>query len=256
MADVAGKVAIVTGAGAGIGRATARKLAAMGAKVLAVDINGPTVKETASSITSAGGVAVPFEADLSIRSATEEMVEMACREFGSLEIACNNAGVEGQVAPLHQQTDESFDHVISVNLRGLFQCMRAEIAQMIAQGGGTIVNVASVAGIIGFSGLAPYVAAKHGVAGLTRTAALDYGRQGIRVNAVCPGGIDTRMLDSVVAQISHHQKTTREVMDPLHPIGRIGRPEEVADLIAWLASDEASFMTGAIIPVDGGFVAQ
>ncbi len=145
---------------------------------------------------------------------------------------------------------------MSINAKGVFLCLKYEIAQMLKNGGGAIVNLASVAGLVGFPGLGPYVASKHAISGLTKNAALEYSRQGIRVNSVCPGGVDTRMLDSLVAQAGGGRITTREMMDPLHPIGRIGRPSEVAELIVWLCSPNASFVTGANVPIDGGFVAQ
>ncbi|GMV61632.1 MAG: hypothetical protein AMXMBFR74_08010 [Parvibaculum sp.] len=158
--------------------------------------------------------------------------------------------------PFAEQPLDNFDRVIAVNLRGVFLCLQSEIRQMLKNGSGAIVNLASIAGLIGFPGLAPYVASKHGVNGLTKNAALEYGKLGIRVNSVCPGGIDTRMLDSLAAQSTSGKATSRELMKPMHPIGRIGTPDEVAELIVWLCSDRASFMTGANIPVDGGFVAQ
>jgi NAD(P)-dependent dehydrogenase (short-subunit alcohol dehydrogenase family) len=145
---------------------------------------------------------------------------------------------------------------MAVNARGVFLCMKAEIAEMLGSGGGAIVNLASVAGLIGFAGLAPYTASKHAVNGLTKNAALEYGKQGIRVNSVCPGGIDTRMLDSLAEQSTGGKMGSHEMMDPLHPIGRIGTAEEVAELIVWLCSPRAAFVTGANIPVDGGYVAQ
>ena len=154
------------------------------------------------------------------------------------------------------QIQESFDRVLAVNLRGVFLCLQAEIAEMLNHGGGAIVNLSSVAGLIGFAGLSPYVASKHGVNGLTKNAALEYAKQGIRVNSICPGGIDTRMLDSLVEQTSGGSMETSEMMAPLHPIGRIGTADEVANLIVWLCSDHASFVTGAHVPIDGGYVAQ
>jgi NAD(P)-dependent dehydrogenase (short-subunit alcohol dehydrogenase family) len=176
--------------------------------------------------------------------------------FGRLDCAVNNAGIEGRIAPLAEQTLENFDRILAVNLRGMFLCLQAEIQAMRAGDGGAIVNLASVAGLIGFPGLSPYVASKHAVNGLTKNAALEYAKDGIRVNSVCPGGIETRMLDSLAKQSTGGAQTTHEMMDPLHPIGRIGKPMEVAELIVWLCSDRASFMTGANIPVDGGYVAQ
>ena len=218
MTIVAGKVALVTGAGAGIGRATAVKFAQEGAKVVVSDVTVQT--------------------------------------FGRLDCACNNAGIEGKIAPLADQPDDNYDAIMGVNAKGTFLCLKAEISQMLKNDGGAIVNLASVAGLVGFAGLSPYVASKHAVNGLTKNAALEYGKQGIRVNSVCPGGIETRMLDSLAEQSTAGAQSAHQMMDPLHPIGHIGTPDEVAELIVWLCSERASFVTGANIPVDGGFVAQ
>lgn len=257
MGIVDGKAVIVTGSGAGIGRATALKFAEEGAKVAVSDVNQPGGEETVSMIEDAGGEALFVKCDVSDVEAVNALVAETVKAFGKLDCACNNAGIEGKIAPLTDQTIKDFDTVISVNLRGVFLCLQAEIRQMLTSGGGgTIVNLASVAGLIGFPGLSPYVATKHGVNGLTKNAALEYGKAGIRVNSVCPGGIDTRMLDSLADQATSGTQSSKEMMDPLHPIGRIGKPEEVAELIVWLCSPGASFVTGANIPVDGGFVAQ
>jgi len=256
MGMVTGKVALVTGSGAGIGRATALKFAEEGARVVVSDVNRTGGEETASMITDAGGEAVFIEADVSQKDQVEALVADAVKAFGTLDCACNNAGIEGHIAPLIDQSMEDFDRVVSVNLRGIFCCLQAEIRQMLKTGGGAIVNLASVAGLIGFPGLSPYVATKHGVNGLTKNAALEYGPQGVRVNSICPGGIDTRMLDSLADQSTGGSQTSQEMMSPLHPMGRIGEPEEVAELIVWLCSSRASFITGANIPVDGGYVAQ
>lgn len=255
MGIVSGKVALVTGSGAGIGRATALKFAEEGAKVVVSDINRLDGEETVSLISTGGGEAVFVKADVSKPDEVNALVSEAANAFGRLDCACNNAGIEGRIAPLADQSAEDFDQVLSINLRGVFLCLQAEIRQMLT-GGGTIVNLASVAGLIGFPGLSPYVATKHGVNGLTKNAALEYGKNGIRVNLVCPGGIDTRMLDSLAEQSTGGAQSSHEMMDPLHPIGRIGTPEEVAELIVWLCSPRASFVTGANIPVDGGYVAQ
>lgn len=256
MGMVSGKVAIVTGAGAGIGRATALKFAAEGAKVAISDVNVEGGEETADLIRKQGGDAFFTAADVASPADVDALVAKTVERFGRLDCACNNAGIEGKIAPFAEQPLDNFDRIIAVNLRGVFLCLQAEIRQMLKNGGGAIVNLASVAGLIGFPGLAPYVASKHGVNGLTKNAALEYGKLGIRVNSVCPGGIDTRMLDSLAEQSTGGKATSRELMNPMHPIGRIGTPDEVAELIVWLCSDRASFMTGTNIPVDGGFVAQ
>jgi len=184
------------------------------------------------------------------------MVAHAIATYGRLDCACNNAGIEGSVVPMVDQTEENFDRIISVNLRGVFLCLRAEISALLKSGGGAIVNLSSVAGLIGFPGLSPYVASKHGVNGLTKNAALEYAKNGIRVNSICPGGIDTRMLDSLADQASGGSASASEMMAPLHPLGRIGTGDEVANLIVWLCSPRSSFVTGAHVPIDGGYVAQ
>jgi NAD(P)-dependent dehydrogenase (short-subunit alcohol dehydrogenase family) len=256
MGLVSGKVAIVTGAAAGIGRAVALKFAAEGAKVIVSDVEEEGGEATASAIRSGGAEAVFIRADVAKAADVTALIAQAVAKFGRLDCACNNAGIEGAVAPFIDQTEEDFDRIIDVNLKGVFLCLKAEITQMLTQGGGTIVNLSSVAGLIGFPGLSPYVASKHGVNGLTKNAALEYAKEGIRVNSVCPGGIDTRMLDSLAEQATGGKMTSPQMMDGLHPIGRIGTVDEVANLIVWLCSDNASFITGAHVPVDGGFVAQ
>lgn len=251
-----GKVALVTGAAAGIGRATALAFAREGAKVVVSDIEVAGGEETAASIEKEGGEATFLKADISSRADVQALTAGTVNAFGRIDCACNNAGIEGKTAPLIEQTQENFERIAAVNTMGTFFCLQAEIAQMLKNGGGAIVNISSVAGLIGFLGISPYVASKHAVNGLTKNAALEYGKQGIRVNSICPGGIDTRMLDSLAEQTSQGQMTAHEMLDPMHPIGRIGRPEEVGEFIVWLCSDRASFVTGAIIPVDGGYVAQ
>ncbi|MEX0957181.1 MAG: SDR family oxidoreductase [Rhizobiaceae bacterium] len=256
MPMVAGKVALVTGAGAGIGRATAIKFAEEGAMVVVSDVNAKGGEETAAMIKKNGGDAIFVRADISSAAEVENLISKTVDAYGRLDCACNNAGIEGKIAPLAEQPDDNFDRIINVNAKGTFLCLKAEINQMLKDGGGAIVNLASIAGLIGFPGLSPYVASKHAVNGLTKNAALEYAKQGIRVNSVCPGGIDTRMLDSLAEQSTGGTQSTHEMMDPLHPIGRIGKPEEVAELIVWLCSPRASFVTGANIPIDGGYVAQ
>ncbi|MDP3897721.1 MAG: SDR family oxidoreductase [Mesorhizobium sp.] len=253
---VEGKIALVTGSGAGIGRATALKFAAEGAKVVVSDVNIEGGKETVAAIVAQGGEAIFFAADISKAADVAALIAKTVETYGRLDCACNNAGIEGKIAPFAEQTEANFDNILSVNAKGTFLCLRAEIQQMLTQGGGAIVNLASIAGLIGFPGLSPYVASKHAVNGLTKNAALEYAKQGIRVNSVCPGGIDTRMLDSLATQATAGTASAHEMMDPLHPIGRIGTPDEVAELIVWLCSPRASFMTGTNIPVDGGYVAQ
>ena len=256
MGLVSGKVAIVSGSGAGIGRATALKFAEEGAKVVVSDVNADGGNETVALIIQHGGDAVFARADVARAADVMALVTKAVNSFGRLDCACNNAGIEGKVAPIAAQPEDNFDRIMAVNAKGTFLCMKYEITHMLENGGGAIVNLASVAGLIGFPGLGPYLASKHAISGMTKNAALEYSKQGIRVNSVCPGGIETRMLDSLAAQASGGRVGTREMMDPLHPIGRIGTPNEVAELIVWLCSPCASFVTGANIPVDGGYVAQ
>jgi NAD(P)-dependent dehydrogenase (short-subunit alcohol dehydrogenase family) len=253
---VSDKVALVTGAGAGIGRATAIKFAEEGARVVVSDIDADSGFGTVALIKKTGGDAAFVRADVSNPKDVKQMIVTAVEKFGRIDCACNNAGIEGVIAPLADQAIEDYDRVLAVNVRGTFLCLQAEIAQMLKQSGGAIVNLASVAGLIGFPGLSPYVASKHAVNGLTKNAALEYAKQSIRVNSICPGGIDTRMLDSLAEQSTGGKLSTEEMMNPLHPIGRIGQPDEVANLIVWLCSDRASFMTGANVPIDGGYVAQ
>lgn len=256
MGMVSKHIALVTGSGAGIGRAAALKFSEEGAKVVVSDVNEAGGEETASLIKDAGGEAIFVRADVSKREEVDELIRETVKVYGRLDCACNNAGIEGKIAPMVEQTSENLDAIIDVNLRGVFFCLQAEIQEMMKNGGGAIVNLASVAGLIGFPGLSPYVASKHAVNGLTKNAALEYGPSGVRVNSICPGGIDTRMLDSLAEQATNGAQSSREMMDPLHPIGRIGKPEEVAELIVWLCSPRASFITGANIPIDGGYVSQ
>lgn len=256
MGLVQGKVALVTGAAAGIGRATALGFAAEGAKVVVSDIDTEGGEETVALIAEQGGNASFVRADVSKNADVEALIQKTVDLYGSLDCACNNAGIEGMVAPTVEQTEDNYDAIMAVNAKGTFLCLRAEITEMTKGEGGAIVNLASIAGLIGFAGLSPYTASKHAVNGLTKNAAVEYGKQGIRVNSVCPGGIDTRMLDSLAEQSTSGEMGSHEMLDPLHPIGRIGTPEEVAALIVWLCSPSAAFVTGANIPVDGGYVAQ
>ncbi len=184
------------------------------------------------------------------------LVTKAVDTYGRLDCACNNAGIEGNVVPIAEQSEDNFNRVMTVDAKGTFLCLKYELVHMLKNGGGAIVNLASVAVLVGFPGLGPYVASKHAINGLTKNAALEYSKQGVRVNSICPGGIETRTLDSLVTQASAGRVSTHEMMDPLHPIGRIGMPNEVAELIVWLCSPRASFVTGANIPVDGGYLAQ
>src|SRR5712692_4252615 len=249
-----GRVALVTGAACGIGRSSALAFAEDGARVVVADILADQGRETVDLIESAGGEAIYVPADVSRRSDVERLVRTAIDTFGRLDYAHNNAGIEGN-APVetefHNYPDELWDQLLGINLKGVWMCMQAEIGQMLTQGGGAIVNTASIAGLVGGFGGA-YSAAKHGVVGLTRVAALEYATRGIRVNAVCPGGIRTPMLERVFAR----RPELEQQFVAGEPVGRFGRPEEIAAAVVWLSSDAASFLTGVALPVDGGWVAR
>jgi NAD(P)-dependent dehydrogenase (short-subunit alcohol dehydrogenase family) len=247
------RVALVTGAASGIGRATALAFARAGARVVVADRDGAGNKETAQQICDAGGVVLAVETDVSSPGDVDEMVKETLRAFGRLDYACNNAGIEGPLAPTADYTIQDWDRVMAVNLRGVWLCMRAEIPPMLRNGGGAIVNMASILGKVGFARAPAYTAAKHGIVGLTKVAALEYAAQGIRVNVVCPAFIETPMLER--AGITS-DPAMREAVTKLHPIGRMGTSEEVAEAVLWLSSPAASFVTGHALLVDGGFVAQ
>ena len=247
-----GKVALVTGAGSGIGRATALVFAREGAKVVVSDIVVEGGEETVQQIKAAGGEAVFVKADVSQAADVEALITQTVETYGRLDCAFNNAGIEGSVKPTIDCTEEEFARTIAVNLTGVWLCMKHEIQQMLSQGGGAIVNTASVAGLVGFPGLPDYVASKHGVLGLTKTAALEYAKSGIRVNAVCPGVIQTPMVERG-AQLS---PGFDELAVSMEPVGRFGQPSEIGEAVVWLCSETASFVTGHPMTVDGGLVAQ
>ena len=245
-----GKVVIVTGGSFGIGRATALAFAAQGAKVVVAD--WVEDNETVNLIKTSGGEAIFILCDVSKAADVKAMVEKTISTFGRLDYAFNNAGIEGVSAITTDCTEENFDRTIGVNLKGIWLCMKYEIPQMINQGKGAIVNCASIAGLVGFPGLPAYVATKHGVIGLTKTAALEFAKTGIRVNAVCPGVIRTSMIDRITGK----KKEVEQQFTAMEPIGRMGEPDEVANAVLWLCSDKASFVTGHAMAVDGGWVAQ
>jgi NAD(P)-dependent dehydrogenase (short-subunit alcohol dehydrogenase family) len=244
------KVAIVTGGSFGIGRATALAFAKKGAKVVVVDWKENT--ETMDLIKNSGGEALFIKCDVSKSSDVKAMVEKTIVTYGRLDYAFNNAGIEGDSAPVQDCSEENWDKTIGVNLKGVWLCMKYEIPEMIKLGKGAIVNCSSVAGLVGFSGLPAYVASKHGVIGLTKTSALECAKLGIRVNAVCPGVIQTPMIDRLTGK----DKEAIEQFTNLEPVGRFGQAEEIADAVVWMCSDGASFVTGHAMAVDGGFVAQ
>ncbi len=245
------KIALVTGGGSGIGRATALKFAAEGASVVIGNRNEQAGQETVDLIKQAGGKASFYKTDVTKLENVQELVQYTVDTYGGLHVAFNNAGVEDPEAMTPDQTDRAFDLVMNVNVKGVWYSMKCEIEHMVANGGGAIVNTSSIAGLIGYPGHAPYTASKHAVIGLTKTAALEYAKQGIRVNAVCPGGTETALLEGLAAG----DNATLEYMKSLHPIGRLAKPEEIANTVVWLCSDEASFILGQEITVDGGFTA-
>lgn len=252
MADFDGKVALVTGGGVGIGRATALAFAREGAQVVIGNRNAERGDEVVKAIQDAGGKASFLRTDVETEGDIKALVDHAVSTYGRLDVAFNNAGIEGLVAPLVDQTDDNFHAVMDVNVRGVWLSMKHQIPQMLKTGGGAIVNNSSVAGMIGFGGISIYSASKHAVMGLTKCAALEYSAQGIRVNAVNPAVIDTSMVDRLAASMD----TEKESLSALHPIGRIGQPDEVANAVLWLCSDKASFVTGTGLAVDGAYTAQ
>jgi NAD(P)-dependent dehydrogenase (short-subunit alcohol dehydrogenase family) len=253
--QLSGKVALVTGASSGIGRASALAFAREGAKVVVADVDVNGGEETVHQIQQDGGDAGFVAADVSKTADVQHMIWWTLERYGRLDCAHNNAGIlasEAASTPLHEYPEDVWDRVVRVNLTGVWLCLKYEIAPMLRQGGGAIVNTASVAGLVGFPGGGDYVASKHGVVGLTKTAALDYAKQGIRVNAVCPGPLrSTAMSDRLIAAVPQLD----ERYEAFAPVGRLGAPEEVAAAVVWLCSDAASFVTGVALPVDGGWVA-
>jgi NAD(P)-dependent dehydrogenase (short-subunit alcohol dehydrogenase family) len=252
MKEFESKVALVTGGGSGIGRATALAFAQEGARVVIGNRNIERGEETVSMIRDAGGTASFRRTDVLVAADIRALVDHAINEYGGLDLAFNNAGTEGDPRPLIEQTEADYDAVMDINVKGVWLSMKYEIPRMLERGGGAIVNCSSVAGLVGFPGFGIYVASKHAVIGLTKTAALEYSAQGIRINAVNPAVIDTEMVDRFTEAIG----SSKEDLVPLHPIGRIGQVKEVADAVLWLCSGRSSFVTGHSLTVDGGFTAR
>jgi len=253
---VKGKVALVTGGGAGIGEAAALALARNGAKVVLCDVDVDGGGDTVQQIEAAGGEAVFVKADVSSARDVEALVVSAVDRFGALHCAVNNAGIQGKVDSTDQCSEENWNRIVAINLTGVWHCMKYEIQQMKRGGAGAIVNIASNFGLVGSPGMPAYSAAKHGVLGLTKTAALENAKLGVRVNAVCPGPVQTPLVDQMLLA---QPETAAEIMESITsrlPLGRIGRAEEVASAVVWLCSDQASFVTGVAMPVDGGYTTQ
>jgi NAD(P)-dependent dehydrogenase (short-subunit alcohol dehydrogenase family) len=245
------KVAIVTGAASGIGKSVAERYAQEGVAVVLSDVNQELGAQAAEQIRQAGGQATFVRADVSRPTDCEQMVAFALEQHGRLDYACNNAGIGGEQNQTADLSIEGWQQILAINLSGIFYCMKYQIPAMLKGGGGAIVNMASILGQVGFAGAVGYVAAKHGVVGLTQAAALEYAPHGIRINAVGPGFISTPMIHEL-----EENSELKSALVALHPIGRLGRSEEVAELVIWLSSEKASFVTGAYYPVDGGYLAR
>jgi NAD(P)-dependent dehydrogenase (short-subunit alcohol dehydrogenase family) len=248
--DLKNKVALVTGAGSGIGEAVALLFAQHGARLVLTDVDMAGCERVAAAVKAAGSEVITVRNDVSVAAECEAAVAAAMKAFGRLDVAVNNAGIGGPAAPTGEYPLDGWEQVIGVNLNGVFHGMRYQIPAMLKSGGGSIINIASILGQVGFAYSSAYVAAKHGVVGLTKNAAIEYATQGIRVNSVGPGFIRTPLLDK------HLTEEQLAGIAAMHPIGRLGRSEEVAELVLWLASDKASFVTGSYYAVDGGYLTR
>ncbi|MDQ1105212.1 NAD(P)-dependent dehydrogenase (short-subunit alcohol dehydrogenase family) [Nocardioides zeae] len=248
--DLRDKVCLVTGASQGIGEATARYLAECGATTVLAARNLAACEDAVEDITAAGGTAVAMQLDVTDDAAVAATVAEVEARYGALHLAFNNAGTQGPAAPLHEQDDATVRQVLEVNLFGVISCLRHEVPAMLRAGGGVIVNTASVGGVIAAPGIAPYCASKHAVVGLSKSAAADYGRRGVRINVLAPGSVRTPILTDWLAEPG-----ALEHMESLTPQGRIAEPEEIAPVVAWMLSDASSFMTGSVVTADGGYTA-
>lgn len=250
--DLTNKIAFISGAANGIGKATALLFSRSGAKVAVVDVQDEAGEAVAQSIRSNGGEAVYIHCDVSNRAEIKRAIERTVESFGGIDLAFNNAGIEGEAGFTADCSEDNWDRTIAINLTGVWLAMKYQIPEMIKRGGGAIVNCSSIAGIVGTAGVPAYNASKHGVVGLTETAALEYINQNIRINAVCPGVIHTPMID----RFTRGDDAAVKGLVASEPIGRMGRPEEVAEAVAWLCSDASTFVIGHAMPIDGGWVAR
>ncbi len=247
------KVAIITGAASGIGREVAILFSAKDASLVLCDVDKEGLTKTAGMIEKQGGRAIPVLADVSREKEVKQLIKEAIRQYGKLDIACNNAGVSGELATTADYSEKEWDRVMNINLKGQWLCMKYQIPAMLENGEGSIINVSSILGTVGYVNAPAYTAAKHGLIGLTKVAALEYADKGIRVNAIAPAFIETPMLEKAGITTDEEVKASTVA---LHPMARLGRPEEVADAVVWLASDESSFVTGHTLLVDGGYTVR
>ena len=248
---LADRVSLITGGGAGIGRATALAFAEAGARVVVADVMVDEGKETTRIIKEAGGESLFVKADVSREADVAALIEKSVETYGRLDCAFNNAGIDGELGVLQDQSEENWDRVININLKGVWLCMKYEIQQMLKQGSGVIVNTSSIAGLTG-QGTVAYAASKHGVVGITKVAALENATNGIRVNAVCPAAVYTPMVENLMSS----DENIKAYIENMQPMGRVGQPEEISQAVVWLCSDAASFITGHALPIDGGLVAK